>query len=71
MTFQSPQGPYRALWTALRTEADHPDRLSDKALAQAVAAKVPPGTTGEIQSIETKRMTINPPLLFSLEENRL
>lgn len=66
VTFQSPHGPYLALWTGM--VGDHPDRILTQTEAQGIAAKVPVGTPGVIQSVEKKRVTIKPPLLFSLND---
>ncbi len=66
VTFQAPEGPYIGLWTA--PQGEQPNRIATAAQSQALAAKVPPGVPGVIQSVETKRVTIAPPLLFSLND---
>ncbi|SMC06879.1 DNA topoisomerase-3 [Sulfobacillus thermosulfidooxidans DSM 9293] len=63
VTFQAPQGEYVGLWTDQDT-----DRVTDKTHAQRVVERVPPGTPGTILSVERQRVTVHPPLLFSLND---
>ncbi len=66
VTFQAPEGSYVGIWTA--ASGEHPDRLADQGQARVLAAKVPPGTPGIIQSAERKRVAVAPPLPFSLND---
>lgn len=63
VTFQAPEGEYVGLWTDQDT-----NRITDKTHAQRVAERVLPGTPGTIQAVERQRVTIQPPLLFSLND---
>lgn len=63
VTFQASEGLYVGLYTT-----GDANRLPQHALAQAIQDRVPPGTPGTIQSVERKRVTVNPPLLFSLND---
>ena len=66
-TFDAAEGTYVAKWTD-PTQKEHPERIANEPQAKALAAKVPAGTPGKIQTVETKRVTVNPPLLFSLND---
>ncbi len=61
--FHALEGDYVGLWIAQDN-----DRLVEKAQAQSLAGLVPKGTPGTIQSVERKRVAVNPPLLFSLND---
>lgn len=67
VTFQSSPGEYAGHWFNVE-DKDTSDRILQKAEATALALKVPPGTQGVIKSVETKRVAIHPPLLFSLND---
>lgn len=66
VTFAAAAGPYVGVWQG--PDADHPDRIPDPATAAAVLAQVRPGTPGVIQSLERKAVTLQPPLLYSLND---
>ena len=66
VTFHAPEGAYVGLWTA--PTGEHPDRIPTKAQADTLAAKVPAGTPGVIHSVDRKRVTVQPPLPFSLND---
>ncbi len=63
VTFHAVAGDYTGLWLA-----NDNDRITEKAQAQSLAEVVPQGTAGIIQSVERKRVVVNPPLLFSLND---
>ncbi len=63
VTFRAVEGDYIGLWLTKDS-----DRIAEKAQAQNVAGLVPSGTPGTIQSVERKRVTVQPPLLFSLND---
>lgn len=66
VTFAAAAGPYVGVWQG--PDADHPDRIPDPATAAAVLAQVKPGTPGVIQSLEHQVVTLQPPLLYSLND---
>nr|WP_243239753.1 type IA DNA topoisomerase [Sulfobacillus harzensis] len=66
VTFQATQGAYVGLWQGSAKE--HPDRIMSLNEAQAILAPLTPGTRGQILSLETKRVTLKPPLLYSLND---
>jgi len=72
VTFEAPEGRYVGVWQAPENpkagKEEHPDRLPTEAAAQAIAAKVPPGTPGRVVTVDRKTVTVNPPLLFSLND---
>ena len=63
VVFRADEGEYVGLWLTKDS-----DRIAEKAQAQSLAGLVPTGTPGIIQSVERKRVTVNPPLLFSLND---
>lgn len=65
-TFEAPEGTYVGLWQGAHTE--HPDRISTEEEARRVLESVVPGTAGTIASLTTKRVTLKPPLLYSLND---
>lgn len=65
VAFEAPEGQYQGIWQG---RGEHPDRILDEGEAQAIVDRVPPGTPGVIQSLETKRITVKPPLLYSLND---
>ena len=66
VTFHAVAGEYSGTWQA--QSGEHPDRILTEADAKALQAKVPGGTLGHIVSLERKRVTVNPPQLFSLTD---
>lgn len=64
--FRAPEGTYVGLWTA--PAGEQPDRIPMKAQAETLAAKVPAGTPERIQSVDRKRVTVQSPLPFSLND---
>jgi DNA topoisomerase-3 len=69
VTFAAPEGRYVGLWQRPEADADgRPDRLPTAAAAEAVAARVPPGTPGRILTVDRKTVTVTPPLLFNLND---
>ena len=64
VTFRAEPGEYVGRW--LGTDKEHPHRILSEGEAQALAAKVPVGTPGQISSAETKPVTVRAPLLYSL-----
>lgn len=66
VTFAAAAGTYVGVWQG--PDPEHPDRIPDPATAAAVLAQVKPGTPGVIQSLERKVVTLQPPLLYSLND---
>lgn len=64
--FQAPAGAYPGIWQGL--EQEHPARIPTEAQAQALAAKIPPGTAGRIDRVDTKTLTVKPPFFFNLND---
>ena len=64
--FEAAAGTYTGVWHG--NPEEHPSRMATEAAAQALAQKVPPGTAGRIESVETKRVTVKPPLFFNLND---
>ncbi len=64
--FDAPPGTYIGRWTG--TENDLPDRIPTRTAANALAARIPAGTPGTIQSVDRKRVNVQPPKLFSLND---
>ncbi len=64
VTFRAEPGEYIGLW--LGADKEHPHRILSESEAQALAAKVPAGTPGQISSVETKAVSVRAPLLYSL-----
>lgn len=62
--FRAAAGDYTGVWQGL--EKEHPARIPDEATAQALAAKLPPGTPGRIDRVERKKVAVKPPMLFNL-----
>ena len=62
-------GPtYPAIWQpADPPDPDHPDRVPADA-AQALAARIPPGTPGQVSTVDKQTVTLQPPLLYSLSD---
>ncbi len=67
VTFRAPQGEYQGVW--FRSDGkDTTDRFNGREEADRIAAKINPDDDGKILSIEKKRVTVHPPLLFSLND---
>lgn len=66
VTFQAAAGVYVGRWTA--PDGEHPTCIPTPADAERLVAKVPSGTPGRIASIERKRVTVPPPLPYSLND---
>lgn len=66
VTFQADAGSYVGLYVG--TNREHPHRILVRAEAEQILAKVPPGTSGRVVSVERKPVTIHPPLLYSLND---
>jgi len=64
--FRAAVGDYRGIWQG--PESEHPDRIPTEAQAQALVARLPAGTPGQIDRVETKRVTVKPPLFFNLND---
>ncbi len=64
VTFRAGPGEYVGRW--LGTDKEHPHRILSEGEAEALAAKVPVGTPGQISSADTKPVTVRAPLLYSL-----
>lgn len=64
VTFEAGPGEYVGRW--LGQDNEHPHRILSESETQALAAKVPTGTPGQISSAETKPVTVRAPLLYSL-----
>ncbi len=64
--FQAAAGEYSGIWHG--TAREHPHWIATAAQAQALAAQLPPGTPGRIERIDTKTVTIAPPLFFNLND---
>ncbi len=59
---------YPAIWhPADPPDPDHPDRVPADA-ARALAARLPPGTPGQVSRVDTQTVTLQPPLLYSLSD---
>ncbi|PSR34090.1 MAG: DNA topoisomerase III [Sulfobacillus benefaciens] len=66
--FETPnQEQYAGYWFVSEGRETR-DRFLVREEAEKIAAMVPPQTPGLIKSIETKRVNIHPPLLFSLND---
>ncbi len=66
VTFEAPEGTYVGLWQGTHTE--HPDRIATEEEARRLLEPLGPGTPGTIASVTTKRVTLKPPLLYSLND---
>lgn len=64
--FRASVGDYRGVWQG--PESEHPDRIPTEAQAQALVARLPAGTPGQIDRVDTKRVTVKPPLFFNLND---
>lgn len=64
--FQAQAGEYTGIWQG--PENEHPARIPTEAAAQALAAKLPPGTPGRIDRVERKTVSVKPPMLFNLND---
>jgi DNA topoisomerase-3 len=64
--FDAPPGTYVGRW--IGTAAEHPERFATQAAAQALAATIPAGTPGVLTQVDRKRVTVQPPRLFSLND---
>lgn len=59
---------YPAIWHPQDPpDPEHPDRVSKDA-AEALAARIPPGTPGQIAAVDRQTVTLQPPLLFNLSD---
>lgn len=59
---------YPAIWRPQDpSDSDHPDRVSKDA-AEALAARIPPGTPGQVATVDKQTVTLQPPLLYSLSD---
>ncbi len=59
---------YPAIWQpAAPPDPDHPDRVPADA-ARAVAVRIPPGTPGQVSTVDTQTVTLRPPLRFNLSD---
>lgn len=67
VTFDAPAGSYIGRWTR-QTDDATVDRIPTAADAAAIADRVPPGTTGVLEAMTQENLSINPPLLFNLNE---
>lgn len=67
VTFRAPEGEYLGVWFHADGQ-DTIDRLNSREEADTIAAKIDPDAGGKIVSIEKKRITVHPPLLFSLND---
>ncbi len=66
VTFEAAAGTYVGVWQG--PDAEHPDRIPNPGTAAAVLPQVKPGTPGLIQNLERKAVTLQPPLMFSLND---
>lgn len=67
VTFRTKESEYLGVW--FRSEGQETqDRFNSREDADKIAEKIHPDDTGVIVSIEKKRVTIHPPLLFSLND---
>ncbi len=66
VTVHADAGDYPGLWQG--RDPDHPDRIPDPATAAAVLAQMKPGIPGIITALERKAVSLQPPLLFSLND---
>ena len=64
--FQTAVGDYSGVWQG--ADPEHPAWIRTEAEVQALAARLPPGTPGRIERLESKTVTIAPPLLFNLND---
>lgn len=58
---------YRGLWI-VPGQAEPADRIGDRAAAERVVGKVPPGTKGVVSRRESRRVTVHPPRLYNLAD---
>lgn len=61
------EATYRGRW-ARPGQAEPADRILDPAAAEAIVAKVPPGTRGAVRERESRRVTLEPPKLYNLAD---
>ncbi len=61
------ESTYRARW-AVPGQTEPADRIQDQAIAEALVAKVPPGTPGTVRDRESRRIAIQPPKLYNLAD---
>ncbi len=66
--FETPQQQQYTGYWFVEEGREIRDRFLDRAEADKIASMVPPNTPGLITLIETKRVNIHPPLLFSLND---
>ena len=60
--------PYAATWQPQDPpDPEHPDRVP-AAVAQALTARIPPGTPGQVSSVDKQTVTLQPPGLFNLSD---
>jgi DNA topoisomerase-3 len=67
VTFRAEQGQYLGIWVRGQGK-ESLDRFTNREAAEAVAAKIRSASGGVVRSIEKKRVTVHPPLLFSLND---
>lgn len=67
VTFEAPEGTFVGTWFTQEGRRVR-DRLSTSEEAQAIAAKVTVGSRAVIRSVKSTRVTLKPPLLFSLND---
>lgn len=67
VTFRAEKGQYVGIWVRGQGK-DSLDRFTSREEAEAVAAKIRHASEGLVHSIEKKRVTVHPPLLFSLND---